>query len=448
MAQRVPGMPANTAVNTGGKIPVTPYVRKDYVGWDDAKVNTRLGQVALELKRPGANTRNLSIEQDDLNRYRNYALAPPAANPPPLTLDNSSDRAGQTTRYREAANRIKNLQPGAPEYDNNANILKDIGGRFGYNWQNDLPKGYTPPAPAVEPPPPTVEPTPPVVDAPPPVVDSPPPTGGGSTVDPTTTPPPTSTQADLSNYQSPMTKALLESLGQGMNSMRAYEPQYFEGSPLYKFQKEQGQKDLAKLMAARGLTGSGAEIQGYSDFLGKIGAEESEKQRQYAEGQMTRNNDALRFIADFDARDRENLRSQGNLDADRLQRYQFDQAGQAQQDKQGMLNFFQNILGQQAQGSPMTAALNALGSQNDASSTLGKAMQQFLSNRFTKAVPTGGSSGGGGGGSGGGAPSVTTVPPADTSSLDIMRLLTQFGNQAGNNDVASTGISNILGLFK
>jgi hypothetical protein len=289
---------------------------------------------------------------------------------------------------------------------------------------------------------PTPDPTPEVVNPNPDAAPAP-------VVDPAPAAPVGSTQADLSNYQSPMTKMLLEALGQGQNSMRAYEPQFFEGSPLYKFQKEQGQKDLAKLMAARGLTGSGAEVQGYSDFLGKIGAEESEKQRQYSEAQMNRNNEALRFIANFDQADRENLRSQGNLDADRLQRYQFDQTGQAQQDKQLMLNFFQNILGQQAQGNPMTAGLNALGSQNETNSAMGKALQGFLSNRYTRAVPTGGSSGGGGGrGGGSGVPPVTTVPPADTSSLDMMRLLTQFGNQAGNNDVGSTAFSNILGLFK
>jgi hypothetical protein len=407
MALTVPTV-AKTTANTGAPrptnaIPVTPYVRKNYAGWDATKVNDRLSQIALEMKRPGSNVKNLSIEQDDLNRYRKNNLSTPGSG------SSMIDNLIQTTK----------ADPSKLDGFGGGDLTSD----YKTNPSSPIPGGMDPAAtPAPQP------------------ASTPTPEATTTTADTT----PTAAPADLTNYKSPMTQALLDALGQGINSMRAYEPKFFEGSPLYQFQKEQGQKDLSKLMAARGLTGSGAEVQGYSDFLSKIGADESEKQRQYAEAQMGRNQDALRFIANYDQTERNNLRDQGNLNADRLQRYQLDQQNAAAGMRGDMLGLLQSILGLQAQTSPMTDIYKAIGGQNDVTSTLGKIISEYQANNYKKAIPTGGSSGGssGGGSTGTGLP--TTLPPPDTSSIDIAKLMGQYGNGAGNTGVLSTLLGSIF----
>ena len=66
-------------------------------------------------------------------------------------------------------------------------------------------------------------------------------------------------------------------------SSRIFEPQNYEGSPLYQFQKKQGLQDLERLYAARGLTNSGAELEGNSKFLNELGANESDRMMQVAQ---------------------------------------------------------------------------------------------------------------------------------------------------------------------
>ncbi len=51
-----------------------------------------------------------------------------------------------------------------------------------------------------------------------------------------------------------------------------------EGSKLYQFQKQQGLRDLERVMSARGLTGSGAEVEANSRFLNELGSAEAERQ--------------------------------------------------------------------------------------------------------------------------------------------------------------------------
>lgn len=56
-----------------------------------------------------------------------------------------------------------------------------------------------------------------------------------------------------------------------------YDPN-FQESPGYKWQAQQGEKNLARIMAGRGLSNSGAEIQSLSDFYNSLGANEADKQ--------------------------------------------------------------------------------------------------------------------------------------------------------------------------
>lgn len=71
-------------------------------------------------------------------------------------------------------------------------------------------------------------------------------------------------------------------------SIRAMEPSNYMGSPLYDFQKQQGEKSINKLLAKRGLLGSGAEIEALSNFNTELGATEADKARGYAEKEADR----------------------------------------------------------------------------------------------------------------------------------------------------------------
>jgi hypothetical protein len=216
-----------------------------------------------------------------------------------------------------------------------------------------------------------------------------------------------------------MTKALMDAMSQGMSTMQAYEPKFFEGSPLYQFQKEKGMKDLEKLMAARGLTGSGAEIQGNSDFLANINATESEKQRQYAEANRDRQNQMMQFIANFDAQERQALRDQWNRDLDQRTNMQQFEANRADARQNAGVNFLMNLLQMQGQNDIARLAQGGMGSQTE----LTKALLNAFTNNVSAQVPRGGGGGGG-----------TPPPPQQNNMSSLYNILMQYGNRGGNND--------------
>jgi hypothetical protein len=228
--------------------------------------------------------------------------------------------------------------------------------------------------------------------------------------------------------QSPMTAALMEAMKGGLNTMQAYEPKFYEGSPLYQFQKQQGSKDLEKLMASRGLTGSGAEIQANSDFLSKLGADESEKARQYAEQAANRQTQAMQFLANFDKEERAAQLDQWNKNTDRQMNMQEFDAQRGDRRNELATNFLTNILGLQAQNNIPSLGQSGLNDQTALSKALANMLASNTANNYTRSY-------GGGGG----------TPPVAPSSgnADIMKLLMGYGNRAGNNDV----FDGILRLF-
>lgn len=218
-----------------------------------------------------------------------------------------------------------------------------------------------------------------------------------------------------------MTQSLLNAMRAGTNTMASYEPQNFEGSPLYQFQKQKGMQDLEKLMAARGLTNSGAEIDANSDFLVNLNAQEADKQRGFAENEAARNQAMMQFIANYDMGERQALRDQLNTDADRRIGQQQFEAGRGDSRNALMTNFLQNILQMQSDNNIAQLAQSGLGQQSQYSQALMNAIAQYTANAYPRY------SGGGGGG---------TPPPAPMSpELDIMRIMAGYGNRAGNNDV-------------
>lgn len=243
-----------------------------------------------------------------------------------------------------------------------------------------------------------------------------PPPNTGSTTPPA---PESASTFDFASYNSPMTKALMDAMGKGMSTMQAYEPQFFEGSPLYQFQKQKGIADLEKLMAARGLTGSGAEIQGNSDFLANINATEAEKQRQYAESNRDRQQQMMQFIANFDREERESLRDQWNKDLDQRTNMSQFEANRQDARQVAATNFLMNLLNMQSQNDIARLAQGGMGSQTE----LTKALLNAMTNNTMAQIPRGG------GGGGGSAP-----PPQQSNNSGLYEILMRYGNRAGNND--------------
>jgi hypothetical protein len=313
---------------------------------------------------------------------------------------NSSDRAAAIKRYQGAISAIKRrgLQPGTDLYNQNAQIIKDIGSKYGYNWQSHIGKDWAVPTKSnVKP---TVKPTQPVAPTPAP-------------------------EAIMANYQSPMTQALMKAFQQGTNTMGSYLPENFEGSPMYKFQKEQGQKDIEKLMAARGLTASGAEVEANSKFLSELNATESEKQRQYAEAEAQRAQNAMQFISQYDQSERQNLLSQLNTNLDRRNSLAQFETNRRDAAKQLNINTLLEILGLQSRNNVANMSYQGMGQQSAYTQALMKALAGFQANNYARR-------------SGGGTP--PPMKPYDSSNLELFRL---FGNYSNNADFTSA-INNLL----
>jgi hypothetical protein len=378
-------------------------------------------------------------------------------------------------QFNTWAKQLGGLQYGTSEYDTTANNLSSYAKRFGYNTQNLFNPAWKPSAganrqtnnpttnapldangasriqtrisylqrirpndpeiaklksrlAAYNPNPTTTTTTqPPVTEQP--VAQQPVPQQPAASQPPAPSQPQPTVQ-DINNYQSPMTKALMDALAKGVNTMQAYEPKTFEGSPLYQFQKQQGMRDLERLMSARGLTDSGAEIQANSDFLVNLNAQEAEKQRQYADQSAQRAQQAMQFIANYDQSERSNLTDQLNKDIQRrIDSQQFDATRQDSRDSL-MVNFLNNILGLQSQSDIARMAQTGLNSQSDLTrALLGMATNNIAANTPRAYAPSGG------------AP----MPPASgQSNVDLARILMNYGNNAGNNDTLNTIIKTLF----
>ncbi|NDC39004.1 MAG: hypothetical protein EBZ48_13295 [Proteobacteria bacterium] len=314
-----------------------------------------------------------------------------------------------TKRFNDAAQRFQTIKQGDSNYNALGNRIKLLGSRYGFDWQNVLGRDWKPyQAPAASQPAAPVA-TPPAQPEAPAAAPQPP--------------------APTFEYQqSPMTKALLDAMNNGLSTAQAYEPKFYEGSPLYQFQKQQGQRDLEKLMAARGLTGSGAEVQANSDFLSKLNADESEKARQYAEEAANRQNQAMQFLANFDKEERQSQLEQWNKNTDRqIDMQQFD-ANRQDRRNEVVSNFLTNILGLQSQNDIARLSQSGLTDQTALSKALSDMISRNIANDYTRAY----------GGGGGQAP----IAP-NSGNSDIMSILMRYGDRAGNNDV----IDGLLRMF-
>lgn len=313
------------------------------------------------------------------------------------------DKVGQT--FNHYADALGRLQVGTDRYDNVAKRAERIGKQYGFDTSKLLPTGwkigYKPPAP---PAPITTNPAPQTQQA-----------------------APQSITSQANSYQSPMTSALLKALGGNVNTLSAYEPQSFEGSPMYQFQKQKGLKDMERLMAARGLTNSGAEIEANSNFLADLNATEAEKQRGYAEKRMDRQSDMMRFIAGFDQSERKTMQDQLNADLDRrINAGQFeatrgDAASRANQ------NMLMELLRIQAQNQIPNISTSGDKALTDYTVQLKNAIAAMTANAYPRQT-------------GGGAP-----PPQApyVSNADVNSILANSSQGNDQNDL----ITSLLGSF-
>lgn len=193
-------------------------------------------------------------------------------------------------------------------------------------------------------------------------------------------------------------------------STRMFEPQNYEGSPLYQFQVKQGQDQLAKSLAARGLTNSGEAIRQEVNIPLQAAAQDTDRMTRIA----SENADRLKAFQDAEAL---RLERQGNTQWDR-----------------------QFALAQlMAQQSPWAASVNALNATAKQRNQAAQAQANYLKDMYTRLFPSGG--GGGGGGS-------TAMPiplPAAPSYTNLMP--NEISNNFSQNTDWLTLASNLLSSF-
>lgn len=149
-----------------------------------------------------------------------------------------------------------------------------------------------------------------------------------------------------------------------MPNQRMFEPADPTTSPLYQMQADEGQKRLERLMAARGLTKSGAEIQANSTFLKDLGATEAQRQSDIA-----------------------------MAEADRLERMQNAEANRKMQEGNSQFDRWLSVMNLMSQQSPMNNAFSAANSGASMTDAYGRRRGGQVAGNYRRVR------GGGGGGS-------------------------------------------------
>ena len=195
-------------------------------------------------------------------------------------------------------------------------------------------------------------------------------------------------------------------------SMRAMEPSAYEGSPLYKFQADEGMKRLNRLMASRGLSNSGAEIEANSKFLQELGANEADKTRGYAQ-----------------------------TEADRLERMQQSESTRLERTGNEQWNRYYNMLSLMANQNPMSYAYDGTTNAGNIISGIGKRKADYISGAYDRP-----SIGAGGGGGGGVSMPSFQAPYSSGPDYSMIDLMSVYGDQGSNFDLFN-GINKAISYF-
>lgn len=188
---------------------------------------------------------------------------------------------------------------------------------------------------------------------------------------------------------------------------RIFEPKNYQGSPLYQFQVKQGQNQLAKSLAARGLTNSGKAIQDEVNIPLQAAAQDTERMTQLA-----------------------------NQNADRLANIQQSEAGRLERQGNEQWNRAFNIAQLMAQQSPWATAVSGLNNTADILKRAGDAQANYLRDAYQRAA------GGGGGGRG----FVPMALPTGPNYLNIIPAQNNasFSSNNGWLNLLTQGLSSLI----
>ena len=227
----------------------------------------------------------------------------------------------------------------------------------------------------------------------------------------TTTPPPAATTQPAINPPTPAAPTAEQQQTTANNlfpTERMFEPKNYEGSPLYQFQVQQGQKQLGKSLAARGLSNSGYGIQEELNIPMMAAAQDTDRMTRVAEGNANR----LQTIQENEAMRRE-------------------RAGNTQWDRQYSLA---QLLADQ---SPWNAAISGLGSVADTTGQAGNSYANYLRQAFQRVM-------GGGGGGGRGFTPVQVPGGPDYSNINLAGL---NGSSNSSNNWMNLLVNGLSKLF-
>lgn len=190
-------------------------------------------------------------------------------------------------------------------------------------------------------------------------------------------------------------------------SVMNYLPQNWQGSPAYENARRVGNKNLEATLAARGLLGSGAELQAKSDFDANLLAQDTDRMMQVAQADsqndINETNNARNLLSSMLSADFSAYNNQMQDARDR----------EMQRDAQGV-NVMSMILDYITKNNPMQYGFPAVNSMSDNQAKLGAALSSLAGS-------------GGGGRSGGVAPMPTYAPAPrfQSSTNDLFSIGTQ-----------------------
>lgn len=193
-------------------------------------------------------------------------------------------------------------------------------------------------------------------------------------------------------------------------STRMFEPQNYEGSPLYQFQLKEGQKQVARSLAARGLTNSGYGIEQELNVPLRAAAQDTDRMTRIA----SENADRLKSFQDNEAL---RLERQGNNQWDRAY----------------------SIAQLMADQSPWNAAVAGLNNSADVVSAAGNAQANYLRDAYGRIIPNSG----GGGGGGGGTPIQLPSGP-DYSNITPLQIKGDYSSNNGWMNILTNGLTSLF----
>jgi hypothetical protein len=195
-------------------------------------------------------------------------------------------------------------------------------------------------------------------------------------------------------------------------STRMFEPENYEGSPLYKFQVKEGLNQVSKSLAARGLTNSGYGIRKELDVPMMAAAQDTDRMTRVA----SENADRLKSFQDAEA-------------------LRLERAGNAQWDRAFSLA---DLMASQ---SPWAAGLAGLNNTADLTSERGKSQANYLRDAYAKIFAAPGGGGGGGGGF------VPQPLPSGPNNINITPAQIAADNASNNGwmNILTTGLGSLFG---